>query len=108
MIITPSNHIHMQRHPGRHCPAAQPMMHHLAIQLPNHRSLEIKVPHKERPRRYIDDRARERLIERRVAMTEAGEAGTGPQGGGEGGPESEERVFGRVVVVDCTYVDSIH
>ena len=100
MIITPPNHIDMQRHPGRHCPAAQAMMYHLAIQLPDHRCLKVEVADKEGPRGDVDDGAGEGFVEGRVAVAEAGEAGAGPQGGGEGGAEGEEGVFGRVVVVD--------
>ena len=100
MIVTPPYHIHMQRHPGRHRPAAQPMMHHLAIQLPHHRPLEVKVADEERARGDIDDRTGKGFVERRVAVAEAGEAGAGTQGGLEGGAEREEGIFGRVVVVD--------
>lgn len=75
-------------------------MHHLAIQHSDHRPLEAEVPHEERPRGDVKDGAGEGLIERRVAVAEAGEAGAGPEGGGEGGAEGEEGVFGCVVVVD--------
>lgn len=77
------------------------MMYHLAIQLPNHGSLEPEAADEEGPGGYVDDGAGEGLVEGRVAVAEAGEAGAGAEGGGEGAPEGEEGVFGRVVVVDC-------
>ena len=57
MIITSPDHVHMERHPGRHCPATQPMMDHLAIQLPNHWSREAKITDEEGARRDVDDGA---------------------------------------------------
>lgn len=77
------------------------MMHHLAIQRSNHRTLKVEIPNKKRARGYIDDGAGEGLVEGRVAVAEAGEAGAGAEGAGEGGAEGEEGVFGCVVVVDC-------
>ena len=101
VIITPPNHVHMERDPRRHCPAAQPMMYHLAIQLPNHWSLEVENAHEEGARGYIDNGTGKSFIERRVAVAEAGEAGAGTQGGFKGGADGEEGVFGCVVVVNC-------
>ncbi len=77
------------------------MMHHLAVQLPHHRPREAEIAHEERARGDVEDGAGERFVEGRVAVAEAGEAGARAQGAGEGGAEREERVFGRVVVVDC-------
>lgn len=101
MIITSPNYVHMQRHPSRHCPAAQPMMYHLSIQLAHHWTFEVEVADKEGARGDIDNGAGKRFVERRVAVAEAGEAGAGAQGGFEGGAEGEEGVLGCVVVVDC-------
>ena len=75
-------------------------MDHLAIQLPDHGTLEAEFADEEGARGDIDDGAGEGLVEGRVAVAEAGEAGAGAQGGGEGGAEREESIFGRVVVVD--------
>lgn len=102
MIITPPNDVHMQRHPRRHGPTAQPMVHHLTVQLPDHRRREIEIADEEGAGRYVEDGAGERFVEGRVAMAEAGETGAGAEGAGEGGPEREEGVFRRVVVVDCS------
>ena len=101
MIITSPNHVHVERHASRHRPAAQTMMHHLAIQLPNHRSLKVEIADEKGARGYVDDGAGKRFVERRVAVAEASEAGTRTQGGLEGGAESEEGILGCVVVVDC-------
>ncbi len=100
MIIIPPDTIHMQRHPRRHRPAAQPMMDHLTIQLPNHRPLEPKIPHKKGATRDVKNGTGECFVEGRVGVAEADEPGAGAQGGGEGGAEGEEGVFGCVVVVD--------
>ena len=105
VIIAPLYHIHMQRHPGRHRPAAQPMMHHLAIQLPNHRPLKVKIANEERAGRNVDDCTGKSFVERRVAVAEAGETGAGTQSGLEGGAEREEGIFTCVVVVDCHEIE---
>ncbi len=76
------------------------MMNHLTIQLPNHRTLEVKIADEERARGDIEDGAGKSFVKRRVAVAEADEAGAGAEGGGEGGAEGEEGVFGCVVVVD--------
>lgn len=77
MVITSPNHIHMQRHPRRHRPAAQPMMYHLTIQLSNHGSLKVEIADEEGARGYVEDGAGESFVEGSVAVTEAGEAGAG-------------------------------
>lgn len=77
VIITSPNHVHMERHAGRHCPAAQAMMYHLAIQLPNHWSLEVEVADEEGARGDVEDGAGEGFVEGRVAVAEAGETGAG-------------------------------
>ena len=75
MIITPLYHIHMHRHPGRHGPAAQPMVHHLAAQLPDHGSLEAEIADEEGSRGDVEDGTGEGLVEGRVEEAEASEAG---------------------------------
>lgn len=91
----------MQRDARTLRPARQPMMDHLRIQLPHHGRCEIEFTDEERTGRDVDDGAGERFVQRRVGVTEAGDAGAGAEGGGEGGAEGEEGVFGCVVVVDC-------
>ena len=76
------------------------MMHHLAVELAHHGSREAEIADEEGPRGDVEDGAGKGLVERGVAVAEAGEAGAGAQGGREGGAEGEEGVFGRVVVVD--------
>ena len=78
------------------------MMYHLAIQLPDHRSLEAEFADEEGSRGDVDDGAGEGFVERGVAVTEASEAGAGAQGRGEGAAEGEEGVLGRVMVIDCS------
>ena len=81
-------------------------MHHLTIQLPDHRPLKVKITNEERARRDIDDCTGKSFVERRVAVAEAGEAGAGTQGGLEGGAEREEGIFGCVVVIDCNEMET--
>lgn len=77
MVITPPNHIYMQRHPRRHRPTAQSMMYHLTIQLSNHGSIKVKITHEERARGDVEDGAGESFVEGSVAVTEASETGAG-------------------------------
>ena len=76
------------------------MVYHLAIQLPHHRPVEIKITNEKGPRRDIDDGARKGFVEGRVAVAEAGEAGARAEGGGEGSAEGEKGILGCVVVVN--------
>lgn len=75
MIILPPNHINMQRRPTRHRPATQPMVNHLAVQPPNHGTLEVEIADEEGARGDVEDGAGEGLVEGRVGVAEAGEAG---------------------------------
>lgn len=53
------------------------MMNHLAIQLPDHWSVEVEVADEEGARGDVEDGAREGFVEGCVAVAEAGEAGAG-------------------------------
>ena len=100
MIIVPPQHIHVQRHARLHAPAAQAVVDHLRVQRAEHRAREAEVAVEERPVREVDDGAREGFVQGRVGAAEAVEAEACAEGGGEGGAEGEEGVFGGVVVVD--------
>ena len=100
VVVTAADHVDMERDPGRHRPAAERVMDHLAVQLADRRALEVEAADEERAGGDVKDGAGEGLVEGRVAVAEAGEAGAGAEGRGEGGAEGEEGVFGRVVVVD--------
>lgn len=77
------------------------MVDHLAVQLPDHRALEVEFAYEERTGGDVDNRARKGFIEGCIAGAEADEAGAGTQSVTEGGAEGEEGVFGCVMVVDC-------
>lgn len=107
MIILSPQHIHMQRHARILRPTTQPMRHHLCVQTANHRRLKPQGSwgfkggaDEVGARGDVEDGAREGFVERAVGMGKAGEGGAGAEGGGEGGAESEEGVFGCVVIVD--------
>lgn len=100
MIVIPPQHINMTSHPRGHRPTAQTMMNHLGIQPTHHRPPKPKFPHKKRPAADIHHGATERLVEGRIAVPEPGETGARAEGGFETGAESEEGVFGGMVIVD--------
>jgi len=107
MIILPPQTIHMQRHPRRLCPTAQPMMYHLRAQAPYAWVQETqgaggggRGADEEGAGGDVEDGAGEGFVEGGVGVAEAGEGGAGAEGGGEGGAKGEEGVFGCVVVID--------
>lgn len=100
MIIIPFQHIHMQCHAGSLCPASQPMMDHLRIEIAHHRALEAEIAHEEGARGDIEHSAGEGFVKGGVGVTEAGEAGAGTERSGEGSAKSEEGVLGCMMVVD--------
>ena len=84
MIILPSQTIHMHRDARMQRKALQTMRQHLTAQVPNLLALRAQVDDRKRPIREVDDRARERFVERAVGGAEAREARGGVQGGFEG------------------------
>ncbi|KAL9116308.1 MAG: hypothetical protein Q9187_007167, partial [Circinaria calcarea] len=75
-------------------------MDHLRIQRPNHGALEIKVADEEGPVGEVNDGGGEGFVERAGGIGEAFETGARAEGGGEGGAEGEEGVFGGVMIID--------
>lgn len=107
MIITPSQHIHMQRRPTSLRPRIQPMMNHLTIQRSYHRSLEAKGPHEERSAGDIQYSAGKGFVQGAISEAVAFETGFGAEGGFEGVAEGDEGVFDGVVVVNYAISSSI-
>lgn len=73
---------------------------HLCAKVANLLALEAKVDHAEWPVGQVNDRAAESLVERRIGVAEAGEAGGCAEGLGESVPQGYTDVFGCVMVVD--------
>jgi hypothetical protein len=73
---------------------------HLGAEVADLLALQSEVDDAVRPVRQVDYGAAERLVERRVGVSEAGQAGGRAEGAREGVPQGDADVFGCVVVVD--------
>lgn len=80
--------------------ALQTVRNHLSAQRSEPLSLEAKVDNTVRSVGQIDDGAGQGFVERSVGVAEAGEAGWGAEGFGEGIAQGDADVFSSVVVVD--------
>lgn len=99
IILSPQT-IDMQRHARGLRKALQSVRYHLRTQVANLLSLEPEVYYGERPVGEVDYGAGQCFVQGRVGVAEAREPRAGAEGGFECGSESEECVFGGVVVVD--------
>lgn len=70
MVVGTVRTADVQGDPGRLRKALQPVRDHLRAQLANLLALEAQVDHRVRPVRQVDDRPRQRLVQRRVAAAE--------------------------------------
>jgi len=93
-------HIHMQRHARLRREAVEDVGDHLAAQLADLLARQLQRRVAVRPRRQIDHRARQRLVQRRMARPEAPHAADRAERLLEGGAQRQRTVLGRVVVVN--------
>jgi hypothetical protein len=100
MVIIAPQTVHMQRDPRRARKTLEAVRDHLGAEVANLFALEPEVCDAEGSVRQVDYRTAERLVERAVGVSEAGEARGRAEGQGEGGAEGDADVFGCVVVVD--------
>lgn len=81
--------------------ALQAVRQHLAAQLADALAPQAELDDAEGPVRQVDDGARQRLVQRRVRAAEARQPARAVQRRLERLAQRDERVFCRVVVVDC-------
>lgn len=100
MIVIPSYTIDVDRETTRLRKTLQAMRHHFRAPLADLFPLQAEFRHAERSVRYVDHGPGQRFVQRCVSVSEPREARRAAYGGFERAAESEECVFGRVVVVD--------
>lgn len=101
VVVEAVQAVDVERDVGGLGEALEAVRHHLAAQLAEELALEAEVDDGVGAVRKIDDGAREGLVERRVGVSEAGDADGRAEGLLVGGAESDADVFGRVVIVNC-------
>lgn len=106
MIVLAPQTIHMQRRPTRLGKTLQTMRNHLRAQIPNLLPSESQLRDAVRTIAQVDDGAGQRLVEGAVGGAEPSEAFGAGERGLECSAQSEESVFGGVVVVDVEVADA--
>jgi hypothetical protein len=100
VVVVSPDAINMQCSPAVLRKALQTMRNHLRTQVAQLLPLKPQIRNAVRPIAQIDDRATQRLVERRIRMSEAREACASLQRILERRAERQERVLSCVVVVD--------
>lgn len=100
MVVVAADAVDVHGDAGGLGEALQAVRHHLGAQLAQPLSLEAELDDTVRSVGQVDDGAREGLVEGGVGVAEAGEAGGGAEGFGEGAAEGNAAVLSSMVVVD--------
>lgn len=100
VVVVAAQAVDVQRDARGLGKALQAVGDHLAAEITELLALEAQVDDGVGPVGEIDDGAGEGLVERGVGIAEAGDAGEGAEGLGEGCADGDAAVFGGVVVVN--------
>lgn len=100
MVVFAAEAVDVEGDSGALGEALQAVGDHLAGQVANLFAAEAELDDAVGPVGEVDDGAGEGLVEGRVGVAEAGEAGCAAEGGGEGVAEGYADVFCCVVVID--------
>lgn len=100
VVVVAAKAVDVQRDARGLGKALQTVGNHLAAEIADLLALEAQVDDGVRSVGEINDGAGEGLVEGGVRIAEAGDAGEGTEGLGEGGADGDAAVFGGVVVVN--------
>lgn len=100
VVIVAPQAVDVQSHPGALRKALQAVRNHLGAQLPQPLALQPQVNHAVGTVGQVDDGAGKGLVQRRICVSEPGDAGQTPECLVEGVSESNAAIFSGVVVVN--------